>query len=36
MNVKAEGEIEDVQAHLHRIEEVLERIESAATLRGDS
>lgn len=33
MNVKAENEIEDVQAHLHRIEEALERIESAAPVR---
>lgn len=33
MNVKAEGEIEDVQAHLHRIEEVLERIDSAVSAR---
>lgn len=28
MNVKAEGEIEDVQAHLHSIEETLSRLES--------
>lgn len=28
MNVKAEAEIEDVQEHLHRIEETLKRIES--------
>jgi len=28
-NVKAEGEIEDVQAHLHRIETALERVEKA-------
>lgn len=33
MNVKAEGEIEDVQAQLKRIEETLERIESAATTK---
>ena len=33
MNVKAESEIEDVQEHLHRIEEVLARIESTVSTR---
>jgi len=28
-NVKAEFEVEDIQAHLHSMEETLERIESA-------
>lgn len=28
-NVKAENEIQDIQAHLHRIEQMLERTESA-------
>lgn len=33
MNVKAEGEIEDVQEHLHRIEETLARLEHAIISR---
>ncbi len=32
-NVKAETEIEDVQAHLHNIEATLERIEGGASAR---
>jgi len=32
-NVKAEIEIEDLQAHLHRIEASLQRIEDGASLR---
>ncbi len=35
MNVKAEAEIEDVQSHLHRIEEMLKRIEANAGRRGE-